>query len=195
MSLHRAVFLDRDGVLSRSLLRDGKPVAPTRVEEFELLPGVADVAKRLRAAGFILVVVTNQPDVRTGLTQREAVEEMHRRLREWLPVDDIKVCYHVEADGCDCRKPKPGMLLAAARERGIDLKSSWMVGDRWRDVAVGKAAGCRTILVECHYAERKAEAPNFTVQSLPEAAEIILKQAAEGVPCGTQHEIAGQTEG
>ena len=183
VSLRRAVFLDRDGVLSRSLLRDGKPAAPIMVEEFELLPGVVDAAKRLHAAGFLLVVVTNQPDVSAGLTKREAVVEMHQRLYEWLTVDDIKVCYHVEADGCDCRKPKPGMLLAAARERGIDLKSSWMVGDRWRDVAAGKAAGCRTILVECHYAERKAEAPDFTVQSLPEAAEIILKKAAERVTC------------
>lgn len=175
MSLRRAVFLDRDGVLSRSLLRAGKPVAPTTVGEFELLPGVVDAVKRLHAAGFLLVVVTNQPDVSTGLTQRTAVEEMHRRLYESLPLDDIKVCYHVEADGCDCRKPKSGMLLAAARERGIDLQSSWMVGDRWRDVAAGKAAGCRTILVECHYAERKAEAPDFTVTSLPDAAEIILQ--------------------
>jgi D-glycero-D-manno-heptose 1,7-bisphosphate phosphatase len=195
VSLRHAVFLDRDGVLSRSLLRDGKPLAPTTVEEFELLPGVADALNNLHAAGFLLVVVTNQPDVSTGVTRREAVEEMHRRLREWLPVDEIKVCYHVEADGCDCRKPKPGMLLAAAHERGIDLKSSWMVGDRWRDVAAGKSAGCRTILVECHYAERKAEAPDFAVQSLPEAAEIILKEAAERVACGSQHEIAGQTEG
>jgi len=195
VSLRRAVFLDRDGVLSRSWLRDGKPAAPTTVAEFELLPGVVDAVRRLHAAGFLLVVVTNQPDVSTGLTRREAVGEMHRRLREWLPVDDIKVCCHVEADGCDCRKPKPGMLLAAARERGIDLRSSWMVGDRWRDVAAGKAAGCRTILVECHYAERQAEAPDFTVQSLPGAAEIVLKTAADGVACESKNEITGQTEG
>ena len=195
VSLRRAVFLDRDGVLSRSLLRDGKPAAPTMVEEFELLPGVVNAVERLHAAGFLLVVVTNQPDVSTGLTRRDAVGEMHRRLREWLPIDEIKVCYHVEADECDCRKPKPGMLLAAAQEWGIDLKSSWMVGDRWRDVGAGKAAGCQTILVDCHYAERKAETPDFTVQSLPEAAEIILKQLIEGVACGLQHEIVGPTEG
>ena len=175
MSLRRAVFLDRDGVLSRSLLREGKPVAPTTVEDFELLPGVVDAVKRLHEAGFVLVVVTNQPDVRTGLTKLEAVEEMHRRLREWLPVDEIKVCYHVDADGCDCRKPKPGMLLAAASGRGIDLKTSWMVGDRWRDVETGKAVECKTILVECNYAERKADAPDFIVKSLAEATEIILK--------------------
>jgi D-glycero-D-manno-heptose 1,7-bisphosphate phosphatase len=173
-----AVFLDRDGVLSRSLLRDGHPVAPGRVEEFELLPGVASAAIRLHEAGFLLIVVTNQPDVRTGATPREAVEEMHRRLRTWLPLDDIKVCYHIEGDGCDCRKPRPGMLLTAAREWGIDLQNSWMVGDRWRDVGAGRAAGCRTILVEYDYAERRAAAPDFTVTSLTEAAEIILKKTA-----------------
>lgn len=171
----RAVFLDRDGVLSRSLLCDGKPVAPTTMAEFELLPGVTEAVEQLHAAGFFLVVVTNQPDVGTGRTKREAVEEMHRRLRAWLPLDDIKVCYHVETDGCDCRKPKPGMLLAVARERGIDLAKSFMVGDRWRDVAAGKAAGCRTILVNYDYAERKAESPDYTVKSMPDAAEIILK--------------------
>lgn len=174
MNRRRAVFLDRDGVLSRSLLRDGRPVAPGRVEEFELLPGVIDAVKRLHAAGFLLLVVTNQPDVRTGATPLAVVEEMNRRLREWLPLDDIQVCYHVEADACECRKPKPGMLLAAASGRDIDLPGSWMVGDRWRDVAAGRAAGCRTILVECGYAERKAESPDFTVKSLAEAAEIIL---------------------
>jgi D-glycero-D-manno-heptose 1,7-bisphosphate phosphatase len=175
VSLRPTVFLDRDGVICRSHLRDGKPVAPTTVEGFELLPGVVDAVKRLHSAGWWIVVVTNQPDVRTGLTPLAVVEKMHRRLREWLPVDDIKVCYHVDADGCNCRKPKPGMLLDAAREQGIDLGKSWMVGDRWRDVETGKAAGCKTILVEHDYAERKADAPDFTVKSLAEAAEIILK--------------------
>ena len=156
-------------------MRDGKPVAPTTVAEFELLPGVADAVKRLHDAGFLLIVATNQPDVRTGVTKLEAVEEMNRLLREWLPLDDIKVCYHVEADNCDCRKPKPGLLLAAAGEYGIDLKNSWMVGDRWRDVSAGKAAGCRTVFVECHYAESLRDAPDFTVKTFSEVVEIILK--------------------
>ena len=177
VSLRRAVFLDRDGVLSRSLLRDGKPYAPTRVEEFELLPGVTDAVKRLHEAGFFLVVVTNQPDVRTGLTRLEDVEEMHRRLREWLPLDDIKACYHVDADACDCRKPKPGMLLTAAHELEIDLTRSWMVGDRWRDIETGKAAGCRNILIDYGYKERKADTPDYIVKTLPEATEIILQRS------------------
>ena len=176
VSLRRAVFLDRDGTLTRSLVRDGKPYAPTKVEDFELLPGVADAINRLHSAGFLLVVVTNQPDVRTGLTKREAVDEMHRRLRQWLPLDDIEACFHVDADNCDCRKPKPGMLLAAAGKLGIDLAASWMVGDRWRDVATGKAAGCKTILIDCGWNERKADAPDFTVKTLQEIVDIILKQ-------------------
>lgn len=175
MKNRRAVFLDRDGVLTRSLLRDGKPLAPRTPDEFELLPEVPDAVKRLRSAGFVLIVVTNQPDVRTGIAQREAVEEMNRRLSQWLPLDDVKVCYHVDADGCQCRKPKPGMLLDAAEERGLDLAASWMIGDRWRDVAAGKAAGCKTILIQCNYAEQQAEAPDHTVASLAEAAEIILR--------------------
>lgn len=177
MILRPAVFLDRDGVLSRSLLRNGKPVAPRTADEFELLPGTVEAVKRLHAAGFELIVTTNQPDVRTGVTRREAVEEMHRRLRDWLPLlDDVKVCYHIDQDQCACRKPKAGLLLQAAQERGIDLARSWMVGDRWRDVAAGKAAGCRTVLIDYGYAEPRAESPDHVVHSLSEAVDAILRE-------------------
>jgi D-glycero-D-manno-heptose 1,7-bisphosphate phosphatase len=103
---------------------------------------------------------------------------MHRRLREWLPLDEVKVCYHIDQDQCPCRKPKPGMLLEAARERGIDLAHSWMIGDRWRDIAAGKAAGCKTILIEYDYAERRAEKPDHVAGSLTEAVDIILGSRA-----------------
>ena len=181
--LTRAVFLDRDGVLTRSFTRAGRPYAPTSLEEFELLPGVSEGIARLHAAGFCLVVVTNQPDVGARKLRREVVEQMHARLREWLPLDDIKVCYHTDADGCACRKPKPGMLLDAARERGIDLSRSFMVGDRWRDVSAGKAAGGRTILVDCGYAEALRDKPDFVVTSFAEAASIILQQPT-ATTCG-----------
>jgi D-glycero-D-manno-heptose 1,7-bisphosphate phosphatase len=179
----RAVFLDRDGVLTRSTTRDGRPFAPTSLEDFELLPGVREGIERLREAGFRLVVVTNQPDVGAGKLRREVVEQMHARLREWLPLDDIKVCYHTDAEGCACRKPKPGMLLDAARERGIDLSRSFMVGDRWRDVSAGKAAGCPTIFVDYGYAEALREEPDFVVTSFAGAASIILQQPT-ATPCG-----------
>ena len=179
----RAVFLDRDGVLTRSTTRDGRPFAPTSLKEFKLLPGVSEDVARLRAAGFCLVVVTNQPDVGAGKLRREVVEQMHARLREWLPLDEVKVCYHTDADGCACRKPKPGMLLDAARERGIDLTRSFMVGDRWRDVSAGKLAGCRTIFVDYGYAEALQDQPDFVVTSFADAASIILQQPTANT-CG-----------
>jgi len=176
--MRRAVFLDRDGVLNRSAMREGRPVAPTSVEEFELLPGVMEAIHDLRAAGFCLVVVTNQPDVGAGRLRREVAEQMHQKLRAWLPLDDLKVCYHQEADQCDCRKPKPGMLLAAAQVWSIDLPRSFMVGDRWRDVSAGKAAGCKTILVDNGYPEAGPDQADFVACSLLEASRIILHDEA-----------------
>jgi len=172
--MKRAVFLDRDGVLNRSMVRHGRPHAPTSLDEFELLPGVIEAVASLRAEGFILIVVTNQPDVATGAVSAGVLDAIHLKLRALLSLDDIKVCRHVDADGCLCRKPKPGMLLEAAREWSIDLDRSFLVGDRWRDVSAGRAAGCTTIFVDYGYAERQVDAPDFVVTSLAEAVKIIL---------------------
>jgi D-glycero-D-manno-heptose 1,7-bisphosphate phosphatase len=129
----------------------------------------------LRAAGFLNVVVTNQPDVATGKQRREVVEAMHAHLARELAVDAIKVCYHVAADGCACRKPKPGMLLEAAAEHGIDLGSSYVVGDRWRYVAAGQAAGCRTAyFIDYGYREQQPVQPFVAAESLAAAARCIL---------------------
>jgi len=174
--MKRAVFLDRDGVLNRSMIRNGRPCAPTSAKEFELLPGVPEAVARLRKAGFLLIVVTNQPDIAAGTVSREVLERIHEKLRAWLPIDDIKVCCHADKDECACRKPKPGMLLEAAREWSIDLNRSFIVGDRWRDISAGKAAGCKTIFVDYGYAERLIDPPDFVVTSLQEAASIILPQ-------------------
>src|SRR5262249_46000741 len=130
--------------------------------------------------GFHLIVATNQPDVGKGLQRRDAVEACHQRLRLTLPIDAIQVCYHVDADACLCRKPRPGMLLEAARERGIDLARSYMIGDRWPDVEAGRAAGCRTVWVQCDYDERPPEAPDAVVASLWEASRLILAKHESG---------------
>lgn len=175
--LMAAVFLDRDGVINRATVRGGKPYPPATLAEFELLPGVADAVRTLRQAGFRIIVATNQPDVATGAQRREVVEAMHDRLRNALPIDDVRVCWHADADNCECRKPKPGLLVSAARDWGIDLTRSVMVGDRWRDVAAGRAAGCRTIFVDHGYAERRPERPDAVVGSLPEAVSLILAEA------------------
>lgn len=170
------MFLDRDGVINRAVVRDGKPFPPAVVEEFELLAGVEGATLALREAGFLIIVVTNQPDVATGVQRREVVEAMHNKLRAEGICDDIKVCYHSDANGCDCRKPKPGMLIDAAREWQIDLARSFMVGDRWRDIAAGKAAGCYTYFIDYEYKELRAENPDATVASLEEATRLILQK-------------------
>jgi D-glycero-D-manno-heptose 1,7-bisphosphate phosphatase len=170
----RAVFLDRDGVLSIPEFRDGRSFAPRRLDDFRLYDDAAACLARLRAAGFRLIVVTNQPDVGNGLVDREVVEEMHRRLAAALPIDAIEVCYHRQADGCDCRKPLPGMLRRAAARLAIDCTRSIMIGDRDSDVAAGRAMGCTTIFIDLGYREGRPEDANHTVRSLTEATAIIL---------------------
>ena len=173
--MRRAVFLDRDGIINRAIVREGKPFPPATVEEFEFLPGVQRTIHALREARFLIIIVTNQPDVATGVQCRRVVEAMHDKLRDAKLCDDIKVCYHADLDGCECRKPKPGMLIEAAREWHIDLARSFMVGDRWRDIEAGRAAGCYTFFVDYSYRERCADSPDAVVGSLEEAGGLILR--------------------
>ena len=178
----RAVFLDRDGVLNRAVVRDGNPYPPTGLADLEVLPGVVEALTRLKQAGFLLIVVTNQPDVARGTARRQDVEAMHARLAATLPLYEIRACYHDSRDGCACRKPMPGMLLSAATQHDIDLSESFMVGDRWRDVEAGERAGCRTFFIDYGYAEKQPERCDFRVASLAEAAQTILgleRKAAE----------------
>ena len=174
--MNRAIFLDRDGVINRVTVRDGRPYPPAKLEHFELLPGVPEAVESLRGAGFKVIVVTNQPDVASGVQSREVVEAMHDKLRALGLCDDIKVCYHTDSDGCECRKPKPGMLIEAAQEWRVNLANSFMVGDRWRDVAAGKAAGCFTFFIDYEYRERRADDPDAIVGSLEEAGRLILRE-------------------
>jgi D-glycero-D-manno-heptose 1,7-bisphosphate phosphatase len=163
----KAVFLDRDGVINANLMRNGKPVAPTNLAEFRILPGVPEAARRLKDAGFVLIVAT-------GRTTKAVMEAMHAEIRRLMPIDDFAICFHTDADHCACRKPKPGLLLNAAAKHGIDLSASTMVGDRWRDVLAGQAAGCRTVMVDHGYAQDRPSVPDRTVMSLAEASTVIL---------------------
>ena len=176
-AVRRAVFLDRDGVINREIFRNGHATAPFTVAEFEILPGVHDALGRLRRAGVLLVVVTNQPDVVRGSASRDEVDAIHSRLRQMLPVDDIRVCFHDDTDGCACRKPAPGMLYAAAVERDIALAGSYMVGDRWRDIVAGRRADCTTILVQSDRHEPTTTEPDVRMGDLAEAATWILAHA------------------
>jgi D-glycero-D-manno-heptose 1,7-bisphosphate phosphatase len=174
--MNRAVFLDRDGVLTRALVRNGKAYAPVNPAEMEIDADAPAALARLKAAGFLLLVITNQPDVARGITRLEDVETMHATLRAALPLDAFFVCYHDNQDACDCRKPQPGMLIAAAAEHRIDLAASFMVGDRWRDVDAGAAAGCRTVWIDRGYREQApACAPDARVDSLRAAADWIAR--------------------
>ncbi len=174
--LKRAVFLDRDGVINEPKVIDGKPYPPLSIDEFVIIDGVAEACRKLKAAGFLLVVTTNQPDVGRGTLKQEVVDAIHAHMCRVLPIDRVEVCFHPGkgASDCDCRKPKPGMLLHAARELNIDLAQSWMVGDRWRDIDCGHAAGVRTVFIDYGYDEPLKQQPNFRARNLLEAAALIL---------------------
>ncbi len=180
--MKRAVFLDRDGVLNRAEVRDGKSYAPRRLAEFRLFPRVAEAVQGLREAGLVIVVVTNQPDIGAGRVSLETVEAMHERLRGRIPVDAIEVCPHVPQEGCTCRKPSAGMLLAAADRIGIDLQQSFMVGDRYTDILAGERAGCRTVLIHRGCAGPRLAEPDLVATSLPLAARWILGLTGKGHP-------------
>jgi D-glycero-D-manno-heptose 1,7-bisphosphate phosphatase len=171
----RAVFLDRDGVLNVAPVRNGKPLSPNSLGELELLPGVREACTELKRAGFLLVVATNQPDIARRKIERAQVEAMNNHLRDELGLDDIAMCPHDDADGCACRKPKPGLLLDAAQRHGIDLARSVMVGDRWRDVEAGRGAGCRTVFIDYGYDETRPKRPDVVTTSLAAAVPDILR--------------------
>jgi D-glycero-D-manno-heptose 1,7-bisphosphate phosphatase len=169
-----AVFLDRDGVINRALVRDGCPYAPNGLDQLDVLPGVPEALTRLKAAGYALVVVTNQPDVARGHLSVASLQAMHDWLTATLPLDEIRVCCHDDAESCDCRKPKPGLLMRAPM---YDLSRSVMIGDRWRDIEAGRRAGCRAaILIDHGYDEPQTVEPDMRFRFLSEAADWILSK-------------------
>jgi D-glycero-D-manno-heptose 1,7-bisphosphate phosphatase len=176
----RAVFLDRDGVLNIPIVRCGRPYPPSDLSEFRLYEDAIDGCERLKAAGFLLVVVTNQPDVGRRTQARAAVQEIHDALQLALPmIDRIETCFHAgERHGqpCNCRKPRPGMLQRTAAELNIDLSRSYMIGDRWRDIDCARAADCRAVFIDRGYLEQLRESPDFSVGSFTEAVDVVLSE-------------------
>lgn len=173
-----AVFLDRDGVINRSIVRQRKPFPPSSLEELEILSGVAEGLDALKVADYKTIVVTNQPDVARGSNSRMLVDSMNDWLKSRLSLDAIYTCFHDDSDECDCRKPKPGLLLAAARDFDINLPASYMIGDRWRDMEAGQRAGCKTFFVDYGYDERQPQFCDYRVTSLLEASQIILQNGS-----------------
>jgi D-glycero-D-manno-heptose 1,7-bisphosphate phosphatase len=171
--VRRCVFLDRDGVINKSIVKDGRPYPPASVHDTRLTEGIAEALSILKARGFLLVVVTNQPDVARGTASQDEVERIHDYLRSELPLDAIRSCFHDDSDNCTCRKPRPGLILAAAAEMNIDLSMSFLVGDRWRDIDAGKNAGCKTIFVDYGYQEKLRATPDHVVRSPAEMIQFI----------------------
>ena len=168
----RAAFLDRDGVLNRAIVRDGRPYAPRKLDDFAILPGVPEAVRRLKAAGYVVIVATNQKDVGTGLVSQAVIDAMHAKLSAAMPIDEIRVCTCI--DECPCYKPNPGMLLDAARDWNVDLTASVMIGDRWRDIGAGRNAGCLTIFIDWGYAEALPIKPDLTAIDLVDAVDQLL---------------------
>ncbi len=175
--MKKAVFFDRDGVINKPVIRQGQLYSPRKLEEFTLIEGVVECLLRLRLAGWLNIVVTNQPDIARGAVSTQVLNVINRHIKDVLAVDDIIVCPHDDTDNCDCRKPKPGMLLKAAQKWEIDLNKSFMIGDQWKDAEAGKEAGCISILIDYPYnAGAKAD---FRMSDLSSAVELILRNGAK----------------
>lgn len=170
---NKAIFLDADGVLNMAIIKNGKPVAPTTLAELNIPDEVKPSLVRLKTAGYLLICVTNKPDIERGLMTQADVDAIYAKIRHVLPLDDVFICY---IEGSDCYKPKPGLLLSATKKYDIVLELSYMIGDRWSDVKAGQNAGCKTIWIDRGYADEKKPDPpaDYTTQSLVEATQWIL---------------------
>ncbi len=182
--MRRAVFVDRDGVLNAAVVKGGRPYPPASAADLSFLPGVRERLAELKQLDMLVVCVTNQPDVARRSVTRASVEEINERVKTELPLDDLLVCYHDEKDRCSCRKPLPGLLLEASARLGIDLRRSYMVGDRWKDVSCGAAAGCTTVFIDYGYSEPyHGPSPTHTSSAAAEAFDyIISKLTSPGAP-------------
>lgn len=172
--MDKAIFLDRDGVINQTIFRMGKPRAPYLLSEFELLDRVAEACEILKQHNYRLIVVTNQPDVARGWVSRSAVDAVNERVLQELPIDELYACFHTNSDDCLCRKPRPGMLLSAAKKWNIDLAASYMIGDRLSDIEAGQSAGCRSILISSEVIIEQWPKPEYQCESLLKATEWIL---------------------
>lgn len=175
--VNKAVFLDRDGVLNHPIIKNGKSYPPQFLKDFVIYEDAYEATKRLKQHGFLLVVVTNQPDVGRGTQNLETVEKMHSLLISKLPIDRVEMETDEDSENY---KPKPGMITRSSKLLGIDISKSYMIGDRWRDVGAGQNAACRkTILIDRGNAEPLNYIPNYACSTLLDAVEYILQDQKE----------------
>lgn len=173
----RAVFFDRDGVINSVVIRDGKVTSPRSMCEYKIICDVKEGMQRLKGANYLIIVVTNQPEVSRGLLRREDLDEIHGYLSRELPIDAIYCCMHDDHHDCVCRKPKAGMILDAAGSWQIDLNQSFVVGDTWKDIAAGRYAGCTTILLDSEY--NRGISSEIRVSGFKNAVDMILNKRGD----------------
>ena len=171
--MRRAVFLDRDGVINRTMVINGVPTPPKSVEDVEILEGVIEAIQILRSHDFLPIVVTNQPDVSRGLISDEDVNAINEHVAKSTNLKYFYNCFHDDMDFCACRKPLPGLIQRAALELDLNIPRSYLVGDRWRDIAAGQAAGCQTFFIDYSYPENLPLMPYVKVESLLHATNLI----------------------
>ena len=171
--MNKAIFLDRDGVINKTIVKNGLPYSPPEYEKLEILPRVKEAIFIFKKLKFLCIMITNQPDVSRGKIDKKNVVKMNEYIKDNLKLDDIFVCYHDDHNNCNCRKPKPGLILEATKKWNIDLKKSWMIGDRWKDIEAGNSAGCKTFFLDYNYKEKRPVNQNYVVDSLYNAAKII----------------------
>lgn len=175
----KAFFLDRDGVINKVILKNNKPFPPYNIKALKILPGVPEALEKIMRHNFLIIVITNQPDVSRGITSKSTVESINDFLISNLPINKIYTCYHDNQDKCDCRKPKPGSLIKASIEFSIKLKDSFMVGDRKSDIEAGNSVGCKTIFIDKGYNEPRPKLYDYSFKSLDQAINGVLKNAQD----------------
>ena len=177
--MRKAAFLDRDGVLNLTPLMDGVPKPPSYPSEVEILSGVFEAIQLIKMHNYLPVVITNQPDVARGSRTKEQIEAINLHIGSRLQIDHFYTCFHDDIDQCKCRKPAAGLIYQAAIELQLDVSRSFLVGDRWRDIAAGQAAGCECYFIDYSYPEKQPDLPYLKVLSLLDAV-----QTAIGAPNG-----------
>ena len=175
VSINKAIFLDRDGVINEVIFRgSNKPIAPWSLKDVILIPGIKNPIDKLCNMGFLLFVVSSQPDISKGHLKLHTVKKMNEIILDKFPIKEVSICPHEDRHNCLCRKPKPGMLIDLSKKWAVDLNSSFLIGDNWKDIYAGKAAGCKTILLDRQY-NSSVEA-DFHINDLSEAVSIINSQ-------------------
>lgn len=171
--MSKAIFLDRDGVINKVIIREGRPFSPRSMDEFQIIQGVSEAIALLQKEGLLVVLITNQPDLANGLISNSLISEMHEKIRSETGIIHFYFCGHNDLQNCECRKPKVGMLLQASRDLGINLDSSYLVGDRWKDIKAGQKVGCKCYFIDNNYNEPRPSPPFYAVKSLYEAAVLV----------------------